>query len=199
MKKNFLLLFSIFMAITCCLGIFSLSIILWLANFEQGKAIIVIIFLFFIFFSGTVAYKCFKYIYHNSFVTKRPTGSKPFLGHITMKKASKSDALTNISQARDEHLEFNNVIQRVDGQPISNDEIPHLIQVGYEKAFNKDNTIINLSEQEERFFVELQKSLSEINRTITIERLSNGVISVYTNSYYVGKIKLTGRKHWMQI
>ncbi len=187
------------MAMTCIFGIFSLSIILWLAKFKQGKAIVIIIFLFFIFFSGTAAYKCFKYLYHNPYVIKTPTRLKSIFEHISIMKTPNSNTPTNIPHAHDEYVEFDNVIQRVDGQPISDDEIPYLIQVGYERALNRDNTIINLSEKEERFFVELQKSLSEINRTITMERLSNGVISVYANTFYVGKIKLTGKKHWMQI
>lgn len=187
------------MTMTCFFGIFSLSIILWLANFKQGKTIVVIIFLVFIFLSGTAAYKCFKCIYHDPFVVKTPTRLKSIFKYILMKKPTNSDTPANISHAHNEYVEFDNVIRRVDGQSISNDEVPYLIQVGYERALNRDNTIINLSEQEELFFVELQKSLSEINRTITMERLSNGVISVYANSYYVGKIKLTGRKHWMQI
>ena len=197
MKKLILLLFGTFMAVTCIFGIVSLSIILWFANFEQGKSIVVIIFLFFISLSGTVAYKCFKYICHNPFASKTPTWLKPFFEQIPIKKSSNSVAPTNISH--DEYVEFDNILQRVDGQPISDDEVPYLIQVGYERALDRDNALINLSEQEERFFDELQKSLSEINRTITMERLSNGAISVYANSCYVGRIRLTGRKHWMQI
>ena len=58
---------------------------------------------------------------------------------------------------------------------------------------------IELNEFEQRFFDELQSGLSEINRSVTLNRMSNGVISVYSNTFYVGKIKLTGKKHWMQI
>lgn len=96
------------------------------------------------------------------------------------------------------YIEFDNSIQRKDGQPISDEEVPYLIQLGYEKR-NKKNILINLSDQEALFFDKLKKALSEINRSITMERLSNGVISVYSNTYYVGKIKLSGKKHWMQV
>ena len=58
---------------------------------------------------------------------------------------------------------------------------------------------IELNEFEQKFFDELQSGLSEINRSVTLNRMSNGVISVYSNTFYVGKIKLTGKKHWMQI
>jgi len=57
----------------------------------------------------------------------------------------------------------------------------------------------DLSESEKFFFTELRKALTEIKRTVAMERLSNGVISVYSNTYYIGKIKLSGKKHWMQI
>lgn len=97
------------------------------------------------------------------------------------------------------YIELNNSIQRADGQPISDEKVPYLIQLDHKYKPNKKNILINLTEQEELFFDELKKALSEINRSITMERLSNGVISVYSNTYYVGKIKLSGRKHWMQV
>lgn len=40
----------------------------------------------------------------------------------------------------DKYVEFENSIQRVDGNPISDDEIPYLIKTGYEKALEKENT-----------------------------------------------------------
>ena len=46
-----------------------------------------------------------------------------------------------------------------------------------------------INEQEEQFF----------NANILLERMSNGCISVSYATYPVGKIKLQGRKHWMQI
>lgn len=108
-------------------------------------------------------------------------------------------SLTEQNEPPIEYVETGNMIYRVDGQAISDEEVPYLIQVGYEKALNKPNKLNDLSESEKFFFIELEKALSEINRSITMERLSNGVISVYSNTYYVGKIKLSGRKHWMQI
>ena len=58
---------------------------------------------------------------------------------------------------------------------------------------------IELSHQEVEFFNELNLQLSEIKRSVSLERMSNGAISVYSKTFYVGKIKLSGRKHWMQI
>lgn len=74
------------------------------------------------------------------------------------------------------------------------------MQAGLEERMNPSPQIsVDLTEPEQHFFDELQNKLSEVNRSITIERLSNGVTSVYSNMCYFGKIKLSGRKHWMQI
>ena len=107
--------------------------------------------------------------------------------------------LTKQNEPHIEYVETRNMIYRADDQSISDEEVPYLIQVGYEKALNKSKKLNDLSESEKLFFTELEKALSELNKSITMERLSNGVISVYLNTYYVGKIKLSGRKHWMQI
>lgn len=123
--------------------------------------------------------------------------------NTTSKSIANGDSLDTSYEtdktSNETYIEFNNTKQRADGQPISDEEVPYLIQLGHEYKPNKKNILINLSEQEELFFDELKKALSEINRSITMERLSNGVISVYSNTYYVGKIKLSGRNHWMQV
>lgn len=57
-----------------------------------------------------------------------------------------------------------------------------------------------LNEQEELFFNALYDYLSpDENSNIFLERMGNGCISVFYATYPVGKIKLQGRKHWMQI
>ena len=58
---------------------------------------------------------------------------------------------------------------------------------------------MNFNEQEQMFFDELMKALTDFSGVIRPQRMSNNALSVYYNSYPVGKIKLTGRKHWMQI
>ncbi|MBQ9609358.1 MAG: hypothetical protein IJV15_07950 [Lachnospiraceae bacterium] len=58
---------------------------------------------------------------------------------------------------------------------------------------------MDFNEQEQIFFDKMKEALSEIDRTINLNRMSDGTISVYSNTYYVGKIKLTGKKHRMQI
>lgn len=61
----------------------------------------------------------------------------------------------------------------------------------------KDYTINDLEEQ---FFNELFTELSEQeNKHIHLIRMANGVLSVQYGTYPIGKIKLQGRSHWMQI
>lgn len=53
---------------------------------------------------------------------------------------------------------------------------------------------------EEQFFEVLYSKLdSKRNNMISLIRMSNGTLSVYFKGYPVGKIKLQGRKHSMQI
>ena len=55
---------------------------------------------------------------------------------------------------------------------------------------------IKFNEDEELFFNALFNNVTD---DINLERLSDGTISVYYRTYPIGKIKLTGRKHKMQI
>lgn len=64
MKKFILLLVGVFMTIMCLTGIFSLSMLLQSANFQQGKAVVVVIFLLMIIGFGLLAIKCFKSVFH---------------------------------------------------------------------------------------------------------------------------------------
>lgn len=57
-----------------------------------------------------------------------------------------------------------------------------------------------VNEQEEYFFEMLYANLSpDVNADIYLNRMSDGTLAVYYKSYPVGKIKLQGRKHHMQI
>ena len=129
-----------------------------------------------------------------------------FFTSLLFKPTTKKDFSPVLNEKENEksiqYVETENTIQRVDNKPISDEEIPYLIHVGYEKALEHASgktSPLRLNNEEQQFFDELEKSLSEIKRNFTMERLSNGTINVYSNGYYVGKIKLTGRKRWMQI
>lgn len=58
----------------------------------------------------------------------------------------------------------------------------------------------SINEKEELFFSALYKALTPTtNEKIHLNRMSNGTLAVYFGSFPVGKIKLQGRKYWMQI
>lgn len=56
-----------------------------------------------------------------------------------------------------------------------------------------------ITESEELFFNSLWNELGEQNSFIELLRMSDGSISVQYKSYPIGKIRLQGKKHWMQI
>ncbi len=57
-----------------------------------------------------------------------------------------------------------------------------------------------INDLEEHFFTELFNELSEQeNKHIHLIRMANGVLSVQYGTYPIGKIKLQGKLHWMQI
>ena len=60
-----------------------------------------------------------------------------------------------------------------------------------EYTWNKD--------EEQYFECFLSKLSDEEKKCLKLNRLSTGHIEPYFNSYPLGKIKLQGRKHWMQI
>lgn len=70
MKKFILLLIGIFMTIMCLAGIFSLSMLLRYADFQQGKIVVVIIFLLMIAGFGWSAFKCFKFVFRKKETTQ---------------------------------------------------------------------------------------------------------------------------------
>jgi hypothetical protein len=66
---------------------------------------------------------------------------------------------------------------------------------------NPPSKIFEVNDLEEQFFNTLYLKLSnDINEKIYLLRLSDGTLNVeYKNGLYMGKIKLQGRKHSMQI
>lgn len=59
-KKIFLLVVAAFMAVMCLIGIFLLTVLLKYADFQSGKAIVVVICVLMIGAFGLIAFKCFK-------------------------------------------------------------------------------------------------------------------------------------------
>lgn len=60
--------------------------------------------------------------------------------------------------------------------------------------------LFEVNQDEELFFSCLSKKLTvQQNKSIRLTRMSNGTLDVYYGGYPIGKIKLQGRKHTMQI
>lgn len=60
--------------------------------------------------------------------------------------------------------------------------------------------VSDMNELEKHFFTTFYNNLpNEIKELIKLTRLSDGTINVEYKTYPIGKIKLYGRKHYMQI
>lgn len=60
--------------------------------------------------------------------------------------------------------------------------------------------VFEVNSNEELYFNNLFLKLTdEENKRIVIHRMSNGAVEPYYNGYPLGKIKLQGKKHYMQI
>lgn len=66
----------------------------------------------------------------------------------------------------------------------------------YEIITNETNNKYKINSDEELFF---NSVYDEIGDYIKLQRMSDGTLSVYYYTYPIGKIKLQGRKHKMQI
>lgn len=65
---------------------------------------------------------------------------------------------------------------------------------------NSKSYAFKVNELEEQFFNNLYKKLDkDENSKITLDRMSNGTLNVQYDSCQIGRIKLQGRKHDMQI
>lgn len=59
---------------------------------------------------------------------------------------------------------------------------------------------LELDSNEIKYFNAFKNKLkSEEYGLLVLKRLSSGIIEPYFNTYPIGKIKLKGRKYWMQI
>lgn len=58
-----------------------------------------------------------------------------------------------------------------------------------------------VNDLERAFFEELSKQFGQMGlfKSISMDRMSNGALSVYYGSYPLGKIRLQKRNHWMQV
>lgn len=132
MKKFILLLVGTFMTIMCLTGIFSLSMILRYADFQQGKAVVVVIFLLMIIGFGLLAIKCFKSVFHreekkqhsktiNTPVTEIPT--QPMAEKAPKHEDKSTTPVLDVSIVRPEAPQeiLNSMRMHYTGQQASND------------------------------------------------------------------------------
>lgn len=70
----------------------------------------------------------------------------------------------------------------------------------YIKSSTASSEKYTVTPEEERFFWAFEDALMEqgLDTYMSLTRMASGAISVSTSAVYVGKIKLQGRKTWMQ-
>ena len=65
---------------------------------------------------------------------------------------------------------------------------------------NPPNKVFSVNELEELFFEKLSSNLTDFeNSKIKLLRMSNGALTVEYNHNPIGKVKLQGRKYWIQV
>lgn len=72
----------------------------------------------------------------------------------------------------------------------------------YQITYNSSSPskLYTINDNELSFFEELSNTLSQSeNNCIHLVRMNDGTLSVLYQNYPIGKIKMQGRKHWMQI
>lgn len=133
MKKIMLVLIGFFMTEMCLGGIFSLYVLLRYANFKQGKVFVITLPLLIIAGSGLAAFKCFKALFrYKKTAQKHETVNSPISkisAQPTAEEKQKNVAISSVPIA-----EIN----------IMQNEVPHLIQVGYEKTLNQEKRTSNI-------------------------------------------------------
>lgn len=65
---------------------------------------------------------------------------------------------------------------------------------------NPPTKLYTVNADEELYFEKLSSKLTDTeNKHVVLRRMSNGTLETYYGLYPLGKIKLQGRKHYMQI
>lgn len=101
----------------------------------------------------------------------------------------------------DAYIEANGMIYRTDGQPISDREVPYLVEMGWRDLVNDPGGVPADATPEERYFLEcLEKALIAAGKSpyFRVRRMSTKALSVNSERAYLGKIKLQGKTTWMQ-
>lgn len=101
----------------------------------------------------------------------------------------------------DAYIEANGMIYRTDGQPISDREVPYLVEMGWRDLINDPGGVPADATPEECYFLEcLERALIAAGKSpyFRVRRMSTKALSVNSERAYLGKIKLQGKTTWMQ-
>lgn len=112
--------------------------------------------------------------------------------------------VTITSNPQTAYVESGSTISRADGKPISDEEVPYLIESSYQRSVSTDYDYKagkrnlfsdnHLSKEEETFFKRVCDEFSKAglkSNLLKITRLSSGIINVYyITEGYVGKVKI---------
>lgn len=102
----------------------------------------------------------------------------------------------------DAYIDTGNIIYRTDGKPIEDREVPYLIEMGYRKVLERPmGAPADATPEELAFLSALEGALKVAHKSpvYSVRRMSNKALEVRAANYhYLGKIKLQGRKTWMQ-
>ena len=101
----------------------------------------------------------------------------------------------------DAYIEADGMVYRTDGQPISDREVPYLIEMGWRNLINTPGGVPADATPEERYFLEcLEKALVAAGKSpyFRVHRMSTKALSVNSEKAYLWKIKLQGKTTWMQ-
>lgn len=102
----------------------------------------------------------------------------------------------------DAYINAGGVVYRTDGKSIEDREVPYLVEAGLRDVLEHPaGAPADATEAEVRFLSALEDALRQAHKSTsyTVTRMSNKALTVRSASYtYLGKIKLQGRKTWMQ-
>jgi len=126
------------------------------------------------------------------------------VGLLLLRKKKPSSALGIIQPPEqvDAYIDVDGVTYRTDGKPIEDREVPYLIQKGLQDVLEHPaGAPADATPEEMAFLSALEGALKVAHKSpvYSVRRMSNKALEVRAANYhYLGKIKLQGRKTWMQ-
>lgn len=142
-------------------SLISAIVIMNTAKFVSGKTIVIGIFILFVLLFGTLSILFYRKLYLLSHHKQNKTSEnntipEPIAPEITSNHIEPISSTSDSDVERDsvisksdeapsvQYVETGNVICRADGKPITDEEVPYLMQVGYEEALRKEQESTNI-------------------------------------------------------